>query len=121
MQINGNGCKTEAGGSEIIDLTGIVKQENEKLYTCVSCRDSFNLFTLVEHIRSEHAEANVAMIPCSICGVVFMQTDTLFAHLDEHLRTGTDKYIGMCHQCCVCFKKFHELEALPVHMRLHKV
>lgn len=115
-----NNCESDEN-SQTIDLTGIVKQENKKSYTCVSCRDSFDLSTLVSHIKSEHAETNVAMIPCSVCDVVFMHTTTLFEHLDQHLKAGTDKYIGVHHQCSICYKNFHELEALPVHMQLHKV
>lgn len=75
----------------------------------------------MDHIKTEHAETNVAMIPCSICGVIFMHTLTLFQHLDEHLKTSDEEYNGVFHECWICLKKFHENEALSVHMRLHKV
>lgn len=101
----------------MIDLT-----RDRKRYTCFSCRDDFDgLQSLVEHIKSAHAEGDAAMIPCSICSVVFMKTSTLLEHINEHLCGGSDKYEGIYHECIVCHNKFHEIEALHVHLILHKV
>lgn len=106
----------------MVDLTRSEDMPNRKRYTCVSCHDDFDgLQPLVEHIKSAHAEGDAAMIPCSICNVVFMKTSTLLEHFDEHLCGGSDKYEGIYHECIVCHKKFHEIEALHVHLRLHRV
>lgn len=106
-------CKMEVVESSDLD---------NKRYMCASCHNHFDsVEMLVQHIKTDHAECDVAMIPCSVCHVVFMRTTTLFQHLDEHLTNFSDEYKGMYHECFICSKKFNELEALHVHCRLHKV
>lgn len=106
-------------------VSGTSKTEietNGKHYKCASCHlINDNLESLVQHIKLTHAESDAAMIPCSVCNVVFMKTSTLFQHLDDHLMTKNEVYVGVPNDCSVCQKQFHELEALHVHLNLHRV